>query len=160
MGGLNDTSTLVNITSTFLQETIVVYLIKRNNSYIIMQLLFVCVGNTCRSQMAEALAKDMGFEVQSAGTHPGKNIAANAILVIEELGIEINNQYPKSIDHIHTESFDKIISMGCGVRCPELVISEDWGLEDPIGKSLDFYRKTREKIQSLLQKLSQTQTDA
>jgi len=160
MGRLNDTSTLVNITSTFLQETIVVYLIKRNNSYIIMKLLFVCVGNTCRSQMAEALAKDMGFEVQSAGTHPGKNIAANAILVIEELGIEINNQYPKSIDHIHTESFDKIISMGCGVRCPELVISEDWGLEDPIGKSLDFYRKTREKIQSLLQKLSQTQTDA
>ena len=125
-----------------------------------MKLLFVCVGNTCRSQMAEALAKDMGFEVQSAGTHPGKNIAANAILVIEELGIEINNQYPKSIDHIHTESFDKIISMGCGVRCPNLVISEDWGLEDPIGKSLDFYRKTREKIQSLLQKLSQTQTDA
>ena len=160
MGGLNDTSTLVNITSTFLQETIVVYLIKRNNSYIIMKLLFVCVGNTCRSQMAEALAKDMGFKVQSAGTHPGKNIAANAILVIEELGIEINNQYPKSIDHIHTESFDKIISMGCGVRCPELVISEDWELEDPIGKSLDFYRKTREKIQSLLQKLSQTQTDA
>jgi len=160
MGRLNDTSTLVNITSTFLQETIVVYLIKRNNSYIIMKLLFVCVGNTCRSQMAEALAKDMGFKVQSAGTHPGKNIAANAILVIEELGIEINNQYPKSIDHIHTESFDKIISMGCGVRCPELVISEDWGLEDPIGKSLDFYRKTREKIQSLLQKLSQTQTDA
>jgi|AOAMet2_C49A8_35_1029299.scaffolds.fasta_scaffold00720_4 arsenate reductase len=160
MGGLNDTSTLVNITSTFLQETIVVYLIKRNNSYIIMKLLFVCVGNTCRSQMAEALAKDMGFKVQSAGTHPGKNIAANAILVIEELGIEINNQYPKSIDHIHTESFDKIISMGCGVRCPNLVISEDWGLEDPIGKSLDFYRKTREKIQSLLQKLSQTQTDA
>ena len=160
MGWLNDTSTLVNITSTFLQETIVVYLIKRNNSYIIMKLLFVCVGNTCRSQMAEALAKDMGFKVQSAGTHPGKNIAANAILVIEELGIEINNQYPKSIDHIHTESFDKIISMGCGVRCPNLVISEDWGLEDPIGKSLDFYRKTREKIQSLLQKLSQTQTDA
>lgn len=160
MGRLNDTSTLVNITSTFLQETIVVYLIKRNNSYIIMKLLFVCVGNTCRSQMAEALAKDMGFKAQSAGTHPGKNIAANAILVIEELGIEINNQYPKSIDHIHTESFDKIISMGCGVRCPNLVISEDWGLEDPIGKSLDFYRKTREKIQSLLQKLSQTQTDA
>ena len=82
MGRLNDTSTLVNITSTFLQETIVVYLIKRNNSYIIMKLLFVCVGNTCRSQMAEALAKDMGFKVQSAGTHPGKNIAANAILVI------------------------------------------------------------------------------
>ncbi|MBT3600583.1 MAG: low molecular weight phosphatase family protein [Euryarchaeota archaeon] len=125
-----------------------------------MKLLFVCVGNTCRSQMAESLAKDMGFEAQSAGTNPGHKIAKNAILVIEELGIEIKNQYPKSIDNINAESFNKIISMGCGVKCPNLVISEDWGLEDPFGKSIDFYRKTRKKIQSLLQQLSQTQTDA
>ena len=110
--------------------------------------------------MAESLAKDMGFEAQSAGTNPGQTIAKNAILVIEELGIEIKNQYPKSIDNINAESFNKIISMGCGVKCPNLVISEDWGLEDPFGKSIDFYRKTRKKIQSLLQQLSQTQTDA
>lgn len=90
-----------------------------------MKLLFVCVGNTCRSQMAESLAKDMGFEAQSAGTNPGQKIAKNAILVIEELGIEIKNQYPKSIDNINAESFNKIISMGCGVKCPNLVISED-----------------------------------
>ena len=49
-----------------------------------MKLLFVCVGNTCRSQMAEAVAKNMGFKAQSAGTHPGQKIADNALLVIKE----------------------------------------------------------------------------
>ncbi|MDA7555573.1 arsenate reductase ArsC [Euryarchaeota archaeon] len=125
-----------------------------------MKLLFVCVGNTCRSQMAESLAKNMGFEAQSAGTHPGEKIAKNAVLVIEELGIDIKNQYPKSIDEINTDSFNKIISMGCGVECPNLPISEDWGLEDPVGNAIDVYRNTRDNIQLLLERLSQTQTDA
>ena len=125
-----------------------------------MKLLFVCVGNTGRSQMAESLAKNMGFEAQSAGTHPGEKIANNALLVIEELGIDINNQYPKSIDEIDTGVFDKIISMGCGVKCPNLSISEDWGLEDTVGNTIDVYRNTRDNIQLLLERLSQTQTDA
>ena len=125
-----------------------------------MKLLFVCVGNTCRIQMAESLAKNMGFEAQSAGTHPGEKIANNAVLVIEELGIDIKNQYPKSIDEINTDSFNKIISMGCGVECPNLPISEDWGLEDPVGNAIDVYRNTRDNIQLLLERLSQTQTDA
>ena len=125
-----------------------------------MKLLFVCVGNTCRSQMAEALAKEMGFDAQSAGTHPGEEIAVNAVNVIKELGIEIDNQFPKSIDMIDTKGYDKIISMGCGVECPNLPISSDWGLDDPAGHDISFYRNTRDKIQSLLEKLSQTQTDA
>ena len=125
-----------------------------------MKLLFVCVGNTCRSQMAEALAKNMGFEVQSAGTHPGEKIAENAVKVINELGIEMKNQFPKSVDTIETKEYDNIISMGCGVECPDLRISYDWGLDDPVGKDINFYRNTRDKIQSLLEKLSQTQTDA
>jgi len=125
-----------------------------------MKLLFVCVGNTCRSQMAEALAKEMGFKAQSAGTHPGGEIAVNAVKVIKELGIEIDNQFPKSIDMIDTKGYDKIISMGCGVECPNLPITLDWGLDDPVGHDISFYRNTRDKIQSLLEKLSQTQTDA
>tara|TARA_B110000003_G_scaffold123547_1_gene125926 strand:- start:16 stop:348 length:333 start_codon:yes stop_codon:yes gene_type:complete len=110
--------------------------------------------------MAESLARNMGFEAQSAGTHPGKKIANNALLVIEELGIDIKNQFPKSIDEINTESFDKIISMGCGVKCPNLPIFADWGLDDPVGNTIDVYRNTRDIIQLLLEKLSQTQTDA
>ena len=125
-----------------------------------MNLLFVCVGNTCRSQMAEALAKNMGFKAQSAGTNPGEKIAENAVKVINELGIEMKNQFPKSIDTIETKGYDEIISMGCGVECPNLPISYDWELEDPVGHNINFYRNTREKIQSLLEKLSQTQTDA
>ena len=125
-----------------------------------MNLLFVCVGNTCRSQMAEALAKNLGFKAQSAGTNPGEKIAENAVKVINELGIEMKNQFPKSIDTIETKGYDVIISMGCGVECPNLQISYDWGLDDPVGHNINFYRNTREKIQSLLEKLSQTQTDA
>ena len=125
-----------------------------------MNLLFVCVGNTCRSQMAEALAKNMGFKAQSAGTNPGEKIAENAVKVINELGIEMKNQFPKSIDTIETKGYDVIISMGCGVECPNLPISYDWGLDDPVGHNINFYRNTREKIQSLLEELSQTQTDA
>jgi len=125
-----------------------------------MKLLFVCVGNTCRSQMAEALAKNMGFQAQSAGTHPGRNVAPNALLAIKELGIKIENQYPKSIDEINTESFDRIISMGCGVKCPDLPIWMDWQLSDPVGNPIEVYRNTRDKIQILLENLSQTQTDA
>ena len=125
-----------------------------------MKLLFVCVGNTCRSQMAEALAKNMGFQAQSAGTHPGEKVAKNAKLVIKELGIEMDKQYSKSIDEIDTQSFDKIISMGCGVECPNLPIFADWNLDDPVGEQIEFYRNTREKIQLLLEELAQTQTDA
>ena len=125
-----------------------------------MNILFVCVGNTCRSQMAEALARDMGFKSQSAGTRPGEETAENAVKVINELGIEMKNQFPKSIDTIETKGYDKIISMGCGVECPNLPISSDWGLDDPVGHDISFYRNTRDKIQSLLEKLSQTQTDA
>ena len=110
--------------------------------------------------MAEALAKDMGFKAQSAGTHPGGEIAENAVEVINELGIEMKNQFPKSVDTIETNGYDKIISMGCGVECPNLPISYDWGLDDPVGQDINFYRKTRDKIQSLLKKLSQTRTDA
>ena len=125
-----------------------------------MNLLFVCVGNTCRSQMAEALAKNMGFKAQSAGTNPGEKIAENAVKVINELGIEMKNQFPKSINIIESKGYDEIISMGCGVECPNLPISYDWGLDDPVGHDINFYRNTREKIQSLLEKLSQTRTDA
>ena len=70
-----------------------------------MRLLFVCVGNTCRSQMAEAVAKHMGHEAQSAGTRPGSAVAQDAIKVTGEVGIEMSGQYPKSIDDISITGF-------------------------------------------------------
>tara|TARA_Y100000768_G_scaffold386681_1_gene375689 strand:+ start:468 stop:782 length:315 start_codon:yes stop_codon:yes gene_type:complete len=104
--------------------------------------------------MAEAIAKDLGHEASSAGTHPGGKIAANAIEVLSEIGLSVENQFPKSIDDIETHGFDKIISMGCGVNCPNLRISQDWNLEDPHGQEIDFYRETRDKIFNYLSDLS------
>jgi len=118
-----------------------------------VKLLFVCVGNTCRSQMAEAIAKDLGHEAFSAGTHPGEKIAPNAIKVLSEIGLSVENQFPKSTDYIEIHDFDKIISMGCGVNCPNLRISQDWNLEDPYGREIDFYRETRDKIFNYLSDL-------
>ena len=115
-----------------------------------MRLLFVCVGNTCRSQMAEALAKHKGHEAQSAGTSPGSAVAPKAIEVIEERGIDIGSQYPKSVDDIDTRGFDRIISMGCGVECSRLPMDDDWGIEDPYGGDVAFYREARDNIERLL----------
>ena len=84
----------------------------------------------------------------------------NAIKVIEELGFQMKGQFPKSIDSIETNKYEKIISMGCGVECPNLPISTDWGLDDPVGNDIDYYRNTRDLIMQKLEKLSQTQTDA
>ncbi len=115
-----------------------------------MRLLFVCVGNTCRSQMAEALAKSMGYEAESAGTHPGGEVAWAAISVTSKIGIDMSGQYPKSVDDVDASGFDRIISMGCGVECPALPIDDDWGLEDPAGRGEEFYRSTLEEIKQRL----------
>ncbi len=111
-----------------------------------MRILFVCVGNTCRSQMAQAAASHMGYEAESAGTRPGREIAAKAIKVTSDLGIGMEGQYPKSVDEIDTTGFDRIISMGCGVECPNLPIDEDWGLDDPVGEEEEIYHATLNDI--------------
>ncbi|MEC7686304.1 MAG: arsenate reductase ArsC [Candidatus Thermoplasmatota archaeon] len=120
-----------------------------------MRILFVCVGNTCRSQMAQAAARHMGYEAESAGTHPGGEIAANAIKVTFDLGIEMEDQYPKSVDEIDTAGFDRIISMGCGVECPTLPIDEDWGLDDPVGREEKIYRATLDEILGRIETLEE-----
>jgi len=96
--------------------------------------------------MAQAAARHLGHEAESAGTDPGEEIAANAIKVTSDLGIGMEGQYPKSIDEIDTTGFDRIISMGCGVECPALPIDEDWGLDDPVGMGEEIYRATLNDI--------------
>jgi len=112
-----------------------------------MRLLFVCVGNSCRSQIAEAIARNLGHYASSAGTAPEENVSENAILVLDEMGLDSSGLIPKSIDSIEDNGFDKIISMGCGVECPSLPIDDDWGLEDPHGMELDFFRKVYDEIE-------------
>ena len=117
-----------------------------------VKVAFVCTGNSCRSQMAEGLSKYYGseiLEIYSAGTHPASEINPSAVIVMKEAGIDLSSQYPKLLDDIPYE-MDIVIKMGCGVICPFLPnkYEEDWGLEDPVGKSIEEFRKTRDLIKA------------
>ncbi|WIF93940.1 arsenate reductase ArsC [Caminicella sporogenes] len=122
---------------------------------------FVCVHNSCRSQMAEAWAKHLGSDVldaYSAGTEKYPEVKPDAVKVMEEVGIDMTGHYPKLLTDI-PEEIDILITMGCNVVCPYIPCkhSEDWGLEDPSGKPIKEYRKTRdiikEKIENLIEKV-------
>lgn len=126
-----------------------------------LKVAFVCTGNSCRSQMAEGFAKDLGSDVLeacSAGTHPASVVNPNAVEVMREAGVDISNQYPKLLGDIPFK-IDILITMGCGVVCPFVSNrhKEDWGLEDPAGKPVEEFRKTRDiiraKVLELIEKI-------
>ena len=118
-----------------------------------MRLLFVCVGNSCRSQMAEGIARSMGHHADSAGTHPAQKIAENAEIVLKSRGISTDGMKPKSIDLFSPSKYDMVISMGCGVHCPAIKIDQDWGLDDPVGHQLSVYEKTASEIERRIKSL-------
>ena len=122
-----------------------------------MHLLFVCVGNTCRSQLAEAIARHLGFEASSAGTHPGAAVAGHTLAVLEDRGVDTSGLRPKSIDEVDVEAADRIISMGCGVACPNLPLDDDWGLDDPVGQPRNVYEATADEITRRLRALLDAQ---
>ena len=119
---------------------------------------FVCVHNSCRSQIAEALGKKLAsdtFESYSAGTETKLQINQDAVRLMKQVhGIDMEaTQYSKLLSDI--PKVDVVITMGCNVQCPFLPCShrEDWGLEDPSGKSdeafLETIRRIEEKILDL-----------
>lgn len=130
--------------------------------------LFVCVHNAGRSQMAEAftnyLAKERGLAVVglSAGTVAGQEINPVAVSVMEEIGISMAGQQPKQLTQEMADSADRVITMGCGVdadACPaRICLSEDWGLDDPkgqpIGKVREIRDQIREKVEALLSEVA------
>lgn len=121
---------------------------------------FVCVHNSCRSQMAEALGKLFAedvFESYSAGTETKPQINQDAVKIIKELyNVNMNEtQKSKLISDIPT--VDIVIKMGCNVVCPYLPAKhvEDWGLEDPTGKSNDEFIKTATSIEIKVKDLAE-----
>ena len=113
--------------------------------------LFVCVHNAGRSQMAAALLADEAagrIEVRSAGTEPADQINPAAIAAMAELGIDITAQTPKVLTADTVESSDVVITMGCGDTCPYFpgVSYRTWELDDPAGRSLDAVREIRDTI--------------
>ena len=118
---------------------------------------FVCVHNSCRSQMAEGFAKKYGsdiLEIYSAGTEKYHEVKPLAVDVMKEKGIDISDQYPKLLEDIPIE-IDVLITMGCGAACPFLINSheEDWRIEDPSGKSIEEFRKARDIIEAKVKDL-------
>lgn len=107
--------------------------------------------------MAEGFAKHYGrdvFKVYSGGTKPADTINPNAVAVMKEVGIRMRWQYPKSVEFLPNE-VDILIHMGCGIVCPFLVhkYEEDWGFDDPDGRSLEEFRKVRDQIKEKVEQL-------
>jgi len=114
---------------------------------------FICVHNSCRSQMAEALSKLLAsdvFEAYSAGTETKPQINQDAVAVIKKLhGVDMNEtQHSKLIEDI--PPVDIVVTMGCNVNCPWLPSKhrEDWGLDDPSGKAEEEFIKTAKIIEA------------
>ena len=129
---------------------------------------FICVHNSCRSQIAEALGKKLAsdvFESYSAGTETKPRINPDAVHLMKQIhGIDMEaSQYSKLLSEL--PPVDVVITMGCNVQCPFLPCAhrEDWGLEDPTGKGgeafLETIRCIEEKVLQLKKRLSQLPAD-
>lgn len=125
-----------------------------------IKVAFICVHNSCRSQIAEALGKHLAsdvFESYSAGTETKPKINQDAVRLMKaKYGIDMEkNQYSKLLSDI--PPVDVVITMGCNVQCPFLPCKfrEDWGLEDPTGKSDEFFLETISKIEKRVLELKE-----
>ena len=103
--------------------------------------------------MAESIARSLGHDSASAGTHPETNVSPNAIKVLESKGMSTEGLYPKLVDDVDWKSFDMVISMGCGVSCPAIRIDQDWGLDDPYGQPLDAFESCANTIEEHIKSL-------
>jgi arsenate reductase len=120
------------------------------------RIVFVCVENSNRSQMAEAFARMVGnVEVYSAGSRPSGKVNPKAIEAMRELGYDLTVHQSKSLADLPGESFDVAVTMGCGDQCPNLraVRREDWNIPDPREMPPEQFREVRDLIGAKVKKL-------
>jgi arsenate reductase (thioredoxin) len=120
--------------------------------------LFVCVHNAGRSQMAAAWLNTLSagqIEVRSAGSAPADQVNPSAVEAMAEVGIDIAAEQPKVLTTEAVKESDVVITMGCGDACPIFPGKryEDWELEDPAGKSVDGVRPVRDEIKTRVEEL-------
>ena len=117
-----------------------------------MNVLFVCVQNAGRSQMAEALYRGNG---RSAGSKPADRVHPEVVEVMRERGVDLSERVPRALDRSDVEWADVVVTMGCGDACPYIPGKRyvDWELDDPAGKSLDEVRAVRDEIERRLGEL-------
>jgi arsenate reductase len=122
------------------------------------EVLFVCVHNSGRSQMAAGLLDKLAegrVHVRSAGSDPADELNPNAVRAMEEVGIDISKEFPKPLTDEVVRAADAVITMGCGDACPIYPGKryEDWELEDPAGKDLETVRRIRDEIRGRVEQL-------
>jgi arsenate reductase (thioredoxin) len=123
--------------------------------------LFVCVHNAGRSQMAAGWLRHLAgdrVEVRSAGSQPADQVNPMAVAAMAEVGIDITAEAPKLLEWDTARSSDVIVTMGCGDACPVFPSKryEDWTLDDPAGQNLDAVRAIRDQIRERVEHLVST----
>jgi len=120
-----------------------------------MRMVFVCVENSNRSQMAEAFARMAGVEAYSAGSRPSGKVNPQAIEAMKELGYDLAAHGSKSLSELPDLPFDVAVTMGCGDQCPSLRAArrEDWEIPDPKNLPADEFRAVRDLIGMKVQRL-------
>lgn len=122
------------------------------------EVLFVCVHNAGRSQMAAGLVKLRSggrVHVRSAGSDPADEINPAVITAMEEVGVDMSDEFPKPLTDDAVRAADVVITMGCGDACPIYPGKryEDWALDDPAGQELETVRRIRDEIDGRVQTL-------
>ena len=126
----------------------------------LLSVVFVCVANSCRSQMAEAIAKSLAgdqWEVQSAGSHPSGRVHPVAIAAMKELGLDLSGHRSKGLEELPAREWDYVVTMGCGDACPAVRARQrlDWDIPDPVGLPMEEVRRIRDQIVGLVRGLMQ-----
>ena len=125
----------------------------------VKRVLFVCIENSCRSQMAEAFARIHGgpdVEAFSAGSQPSGVVNAKAIASMRDVGYDLSTHKSRGLDEVPSGPYDAVVTMGCGDACPALPgkRSEDWAIEDPSGKPIEPVRRIRDSLRSKVEELA------
>jgi arsenate reductase len=120
--------------------------------------LFVCVRNAGRSQMAAALLEriaDHGVRVVSAGTRPADEVHPNVVTAMREVGIDLSEARPRRLEDAAVREADVVVTMGCGDECPFYPGKryEDWDLPDPSGRPVEEVRAIRDEIERRVREL-------
>jgi arsenate reductase len=120
-----------------------------------MKVLFVCVENAGRSQIAQAIYERRGGEARSAGSQPAAELHEAVVEALEEVGIDVSGRKPKGLAREDVEWAGLVVTMGCGDACPVLPGKEyvDWNLSDPAGLCLEEVRELRAVIEDRVAQL-------
>ena len=122
------------------------------------EVLFVCVHNAGRSQMAAALLDRYAagrIHIRSAGSEPASALNPRVVEALGEIGLDISREFPKPLTDDYVRAADMVITMGCGDTCPIYPAKryEDWELDDPAGRDLDAVRRIRDEIDVRVKRL-------